>query len=305
MHSTCESLNCDHASVCCGYSCRFKSYTPPYQQTDYFYPCDFEGGMELVSSCPELYTSWKLSNDCEESPEFLVYSSFYVYRNSYCAICNLGDFIADADINPPPIPSSLKLAQYIPELTQSDTEYIIRMSYQLKHCCGRCPGESNEYCTPLTQLHLQWGQIWDVMKNTCFLAPFNTTCNNDTLSTQPYYDSWDVKLQFLCPNVNFACTNISDPDQYNYSYIEDEYGDRQDGQDGQPGSASVPGGVAAGIFGNDVAKMNSGIEHHERIDTMLTFSNQYFQLCSNGVITISPDGGEALKIVLSNGEIQV
>ncbi|KAF6022021.1 hypothetical protein EB796_019668 [Bugula neritina] len=56
----------------------------------------FQSG--IVSSCPAYFDDWKLIRDCEKSPTAWVYHTNGVYRNAFCAICNLGDDILSAQV---------------------------------------------------------------------------------------------------------------------------------------------------------------------------------------------------------------
>lgn len=93
----------------CSDDCELTRYAPP-SGTSWPYPCMYVG---VISTCPTHFDNWKLKSDCESGDNSWVYyretrpdpniidpgqKVSAVYKNSYCAICNMDDNITDASI---------------------------------------------------------------------------------------------------------------------------------------------------------------------------------------------------------------
>lgn len=282
-----------------GYSCTFESYTPPFQRREYLYPCMRDVYVRYFSTCPASYSKWKLSKDCDESSVSLVYWNPWnfltsVYKNSYCAICHLGDSIRFAETNTP-VPSSLELITDIPQ-RRTNYHYIIpiRFSYESRRCCLRCRGDSShDDCQPFGDM--RWGEIWNDNENTCLPAPFNTTCYDTDFDRRPFSSQEKLKIQYLCPNFKFNCKLPTNP-MPTFQKGPQRFADnRQTDPEESP--------INRLFFADN---RNTEYENDQLVvNAWPVASNQTFKFCANGVIfTTSNDSGVA-KIILSNGKIQV
>ena len=64
------------------------------QRRLFYHVCD----TGFISTCPSYFDDWVISKDCESGPVSVVYYGDLTYRNSYCAICNLGDAILNSTL---------------------------------------------------------------------------------------------------------------------------------------------------------------------------------------------------------------
>lgn len=81
--------------------CEFVRFTPGYNDVSRLYPCFPDG---IISTCRADFNGWRLKEDCESGENAWIYhrdqkgSLLTVYKNSHCAICNMGDSITEASL---------------------------------------------------------------------------------------------------------------------------------------------------------------------------------------------------------------
>ena len=61
---------------------------------DKYHICD----QGFISTCPPHLSDWAIANDCKTGPVSTVFYQNSTYRNSYCAICNLGDEVINTTL---------------------------------------------------------------------------------------------------------------------------------------------------------------------------------------------------------------
>ena len=132
--------------------CRLVGFQPPKKDAKILHPysCFREG---IISTCPSQFSDWKLREHCEEGDNSWVYHTdkngkLRTYRNSYCAVCNLGDEIRNASINRPQIEllsTSLRQAEQAFVNKTITAEKIIRARVFIDYSSDKCIFEGKEY----------------------------------------------------------------------------------------------------------------------------------------------------------------
>ena len=184
----------------------FKTYSPPEQRNDFFYPCLIN--YDLVTSCPKEYSQWAISTHCRDSPTSFVSKDHKIFKNFYCAICNLGYIWESALLLPDFLYRITNLSDQIPSLGKRVIvgyviSSIIRLSYQSKQCCRVCDDDVGELCYNISINNNLWGNILVVEHGGCISAPFNTTCStNFTILPSTLEHNMDV--EFLCPHTEIC-----------------------------------------------------------------------------------------------------
>ena len=72
----------------------FRDNSLSLDRVDSFHPCI----LGFISTCPPHLSDWAIANDCKTGPVSTVFYKNSTYRNSYCAICNLGDEVIDTTL---------------------------------------------------------------------------------------------------------------------------------------------------------------------------------------------------------------
>lgn len=172
----------------CRKSCAFRAYTLPRNQT---YWCLQRA---VVSTCPEYFSTWKLHRDCEQSPSSWVYHNKTVYRNMYCAVCNLGDAIVEANIEGFNGDFSFKdkftkavFEEWRPGNTSSYQE-LVHVDVNSNECCvkGVC----------LHNSQILWGAV--IAGTMSRALPFNISLQDGITSLNGSFQSTDLKLDYFC-----------------------------------------------------------------------------------------------------------
>lgn len=186
------------SSIICIFTCRqgdcnFVRFIP--NNADQMYTCY---NPPIVSSCPQHLATWRVSDDCENKPTSWVVNNKTLYRNAYCAICNLGDKIMEADIDPHGVYNALdgRSAEslYNDLLNRSRDSVIVDVS-ENKCCYG-------SDCTQNTHSFTEqspWGKIWFGNSSECLKSlPFDTKCDDKTFNSLGTESS---PITFLCSGV--------------------------------------------------------------------------------------------------------
>lgn len=111
-------------------SCKLRGFVPPKNHVPY--SCFMKG---IVASCPHYFSKWRLSEDCSDGSASWVYhpSSNTVYRNSHCAICNLGDELLRTSLNSFTKLSSVDVVEML-GVTEYKHELIV-VDQSTEDCC--------------------------------------------------------------------------------------------------------------------------------------------------------------------------
>ena len=126
-----------------------------------------------MSSCPPYFKNWKLSRDCKEAVSSWIYYNDTIYRNSYCAICHLGDEIIKS--------STRALSTVFPLLRESVDDYLQYLPRPTGYSLGRVELDVNSNtCSYVNQSTNSSYETWESINvdQTCVKLPFNTNCAN-------------------------------------------------------------------------------------------------------------------------------
>ena len=152
-------------------NCSFRNYVPNNEK--HAYRCYTSG---IVSECPDYFADWKLNQDCTQGQVSWVYHGSKVYRNAFCAICNLGDEIVNTDVfqydqnwwygyvyTKATTPIKRTLAAITLDLSNN------RCCWDVEGCVENTRGTSSD--SP-------WGSIAGRNSRDCVRVPFTSQCSN-------------------------------------------------------------------------------------------------------------------------------
>jgi len=130
--------------MCFRGECSFDSYTLSLNDSDYFYECPRE--RIYKSKCASMYSEWKLSKDCEWGPVSFVYYNNIVFRNYFCAICDVNYPLEYGET----VTSGSLEDLFAESVYVSLRSYIttIRLSFNWQ-CCGRCVQDFQPACSKI------------------------------------------------------------------------------------------------------------------------------------------------------------
>jgi len=182
-------------------NCSFRKFAPAPIIQPYY--C-FQSG--IVSSCPAYFHDWKLNRDCEKSPSAWVYHTNGVYRNAFCAICNLGDDILSAQVEGVPGKGLLQ-SNYTYRILDIIYDYewdrpitisntlttVVRLNANTRECC------ISTTCYNITYLST-WGTI--PTRDAYLWLPFNTSYTDESSLHHAFTESVDIST---------LCLGIGDP----------------------------------------------------------------------------------------------
>ncbi|XP_067948892.1 uncharacterized protein [Watersipora subatra] len=171
-------------------NCRFRGYKHPstLDGKDPYW-CYQQG---IISTCPPYYNDWRISKKCKEPISSWVYQNQTIYRNAFCAICNLGDDIlmVNVELLEGFVPLSVKFTNFLSnalDYVKDDFTGLIEIDVDQLTCCFQSD------CGP-TATGL-WGEV--NIQTQCKNLPFNTSCYNSE-SWLLSYPSTDLLLQDFC-----------------------------------------------------------------------------------------------------------
>ena len=158
----------------CRESCNFRAYQHPTTEDRVEpYWCYQKA---IVSSCPSYFKNWKLSRDCKEAVSSWIYYNDTIYRNSYCAICHLGDEIIQS--------STETLSTNSPFLRKLVYNYLQHSLPQPERSdIGRVELDVNSNtCSYIGRMTNSSYKTWESINvdQTCVKLPFSTNCANSS-----------------------------------------------------------------------------------------------------------------------------
>ena len=181
----------------CRESCNFRAYQHPTTEDRVEpYWCYQK---PIVSSCPSYFMNWKLSRDCKEAVSSWIYYNNTIYRNSYCAICHLGDDIIQSStegISPVFHLARELVSNHINIKTSVPTSShigLVKLDVNSNTCSYNDLNASTSYKT--------WDSIG--VDQHCFKLPFNTNCNNK--------NSWSETFPFSNLSTESLCSGLPNP----------------------------------------------------------------------------------------------
>jgi len=129
--------------MCFRGECSFDSYTLSLDNPGYFYECSSYKVYE--SKCPDMYSEWKLSKDCEWGPVSFVYYYDAVFRNYFCAICNPSYNLEYSEI----VTDDPLEDLFIGSVQVSQSSVITTVKLSSWQCCGRCVQDPQPVCSEI------------------------------------------------------------------------------------------------------------------------------------------------------------
>ena len=249
--------------------CSFQEYIP--EDNTPGYRCLTEG---IVSQCPTYFDNWKLKSDCVNGQSSWVYYRDAVFKNAYCAICNLGDDILKADVTRDELMHDKYFQRY----------NIVILDLSNHECCNRDNCKQN---TRGSSLSSPWGSISTNSSNHCMRVPFSTECSNP--DSNSFY-SRNMRFSFLC-----SSTDLDQPAR----------GDAgTPGIDGQPETNIL---TRAPSFIQLVFTDYGELPSHQfiHIDTNWTANNNSLLVCKNGSVMDTSNTNEYLHLRLSPSLLEV
>ena len=295
-------MNDGYYDLCYRGSCSFEAYSPPEQRNDFFYPCLIN--YDLVTSCPKEYSQWAISTHCRDSPTSFVFEYGKIFKNFYCAICNLGDLLEITSILPYSLYLTTNLSDTIPSLGKpgnSGSSSIIRLSYQSKQCCGVCDDDVEERCYNISITNNLWGNMLAVEHGGCISAPFNATCSTN-LTTLPSTLEHNMDVEFLCPHIEICKSPPRDECSLCAHASSDETKPRIWFSEGESSIGFDGTEPVLGAIWSDHAIKEVVIKEVKTTAWLRT--DESFQFCTNRSI-LGNSTGSYNKIFLSPSRIQV
>ena len=173
---------------------------------DLFYPCHLNN--KYITSCPEIYSDWQLSKDCERSPTSFVYENNNISENYYCAIWHLADRLQYFTL----LPSSTytNLTEHIADFEKrfGDSSHTTRFSYETNQCRGKCPLGQQTQCMTLNERNSIWGSLSYPTSQACMAIPFDVTCTTN-MTALPSSLRHNQNFEHLCANTVLQCESIT------------------------------------------------------------------------------------------------
>ena len=237
----------------------------------------------IVSECPDYFSGWKISEDCAQGPVSWVNSKGAEYRNSYCAICNLGDQIIDASFMHH---NDDWYSQIYLEITAPTAVNLgaVTLDMTNNECCwdGDCQKNSR-----LSSAMSQWGSVAGRDSNHCLKLPFDSTCSSD-------FDLSDIgqtvtEFDYLCSATWFPSETSTPP------WIS--------GPKKLLPVITTKAPSFARLLLTNVGELP--LTQSFFADTNWTSTNNTLRLCSNGSFVDISNGRQFLKLRVSPSLIQV
>lgn len=177
--------------MCFRDTCDLASFLPPAGVTHYW--CY----KNLISDCPPEFEDWRVGRQCREGvSSWVYYGNDTVYRNSYCAICNLGDEIIKTRLEQlEDVVGSIRwlygyVIKYEKDIIVAKEKSQRKLDVDLNNntCC------TNGFCNFYDiRDNNDWGEIGAY--NQCLSLPFNRTCSSDFSQE---YQSINLSYTSLC-----------------------------------------------------------------------------------------------------------
>ena len=188
-----------------------------------------------MSSCPSYFKNWKLSRDCKEAVSSWIYYNDTIYRNSFCAICNLGDEITQSSTEG--ISDTDPLMR---DLVRDYLQYVL--PEPIWEDIGRVELDVNSNtCSYYYQTTNSSYETWESINvdQTCVKLPFNTNCTNSSSwfgtfpSTNLYTGSLcselpEPQLEFIPPPSGRGAPRLPEIYKYPPHYAEFFFSDTGD-----------------------------------------------------------------------------
>ncbi|XP_067949541.1 uncharacterized protein [Watersipora subatra] len=303
--------------------CSFHMYILPTQHADIFCPCIL--GTTFISSCPDMFKGWRLDQDCRKKPASFVYFGYSTYRNSYCAICNLGDTLYLSTISPAEAyPSRTRFGTSFPA-DIGEVGYLIhrvQFSYDSKSCCSKCKTDVSEQCQPITNLtNSEWGSTMLPFYQGCTRVPFHINCPEvNEVGMNVVVNS--MTFNYLCPGVSVNCfvtttTTAAVPTLSTLTwypliseYVTDSFIGHIDGIDDlytEPHvyiSTEPTPVVIAGVFSDKVAASDQAFAVQTK-EQWLSVSNETYWFCPDRMVVTNSSDDHFYKILLGSGDVQL
>ena len=272
----------------CRGSCTLEAYTPSIQ-----YRCP----LKVISSCPDYFLDWRISDKCENGRIEYVRDSktSRIYRNWACASCNTVLETPKLSLD---IYSSPPLKFY-----ESPNRVELQMKdYGIDVCCTTQGG-----CASLST----FGYVTDPVTGRCLPIPFVTECNEEPSFPQPETIS-EVQLeQSLVNRCWFNSNQVGNNANSNgngYPWWNrngnNGNGDNGDGNGNTDLVFGSAGNVAiASLFPPAVTKIPKSTV--TRTKWIAIGDNSTYLLCGNGSIRNPLTGTDYKILQLHQGEIKV
>ncbi|XP_067948847.1 uncharacterized protein [Watersipora subatra] len=272
-----------------------------------------------------MFKGWQLAQDCRRKPTSFVYVGYSTYRNSYCAICNLGDDLEFSTISPEDAyPRRTSFGTSFPADVGEVGYFVhrVRFSFESKSCCSRCKTNFSEQCQPITNLtNSEWGSTMLPFYQGCTRVPFHITCPG-LMARMNIVNS--MTFNYLCPGVSVSCFVITTtttttlvpttstlpwyPGTTEYlTYTH--FGRLADGGlytppiNYSPSERTHPV-VIAGVFSGKVAASDQAFEEQMK-EQWLSVSNETYWFCPDRMIVTNSSDGHFYKILLGHGDVQL
>ena len=153
--------------------------------------------VEVISSCPDYFSDWKINNQCLTDPTTYLrdFVSGRIFRNAACAVCHGA---VHAELN------SISSPGDIPDvnLNSKEDHFNLHLLNDSAVCCRTCSNSQSE-CVEVNTTN--WGSFMHPKTQQCRVVPFRGDCDQ----VPGFNIGQGFSLEDLCPDFDIICPATS------------------------------------------------------------------------------------------------